>query len=50
MTKIAVGVSVTLPITCTVLNWVYPRFMNIFFPNLAGVKKEADAKKFGGVK
>lgn len=50
MTKILVGVSITLPITCTALNWVYPRFMNIFLPGLAGVKKEADAKKEGGVK
>lgn len=37
--KIAVGVFITLPITCTALNWVYPRFMEIFFPKLAGVKK-----------
>ena len=38
-TKIGVGVLVTLPITCTALNWVYPRFMELFFPRLAGVKK-----------
>ena len=39
VTKILVGVFITLPITCTALNWVYPRFMEIFFPKLAGVKK-----------
>lgn len=39
-TKIGVGVFITLPITCTALNWVYPRFMEIFFPKLAGVKKK----------
>ena len=40
ITKIGVGVFITLPITCTALNWVYPRFMEIFFPKLAGVKKD----------
>ena len=40
VTKIGVGVFITLPITCTALNWVYPRFMEIFFPKLAGVKKQ----------
>ena len=40
ITKIGVGVLITLPITCTALNWVYPRFMEIFFPKLAGVKKD----------
>lgn len=39
-TKIAVGVLVTLPITCTALNWIYPRFMDLFFPNLSGAKKD----------
>lgn len=38
-TKIGVGVLITLPITCTALNWIYPRFMEIFCPKLAGVKK-----------
>ncbi|MCM1339687.1 MAG: hypothetical protein NC191_08455 [Muribaculaceae bacterium] len=38
--KVAIGVGITLPFTCTVLNWVYPRFMEIFFPKLAGVKKD----------
>lgn len=40
ITKIGVGVFITLPITCTALNWVYPRFMELFFPKLAGVKKD----------
>ena len=44
ISKIGVGVFITLPITCTALNWVYPRFMEIFFPKLAGVKKAQQAK------
>lgn len=51
-TKIGVGVFITLPITCTALNWVYPRFMDIFFPKLSG-KKEAsqpNQNKIGGNK
>lgn len=43
VSKILVGVFITLPITCTALNWVYPRFMEIFFPKLAGAKKKAHA-------
>ncbi len=43
--KIGVGVFITLPITCTALNWVYPRFMEIFFPKLAGVKKDTVQKE-----
>lgn len=50
ISKIAIGVCITLPITCNVLNWVYPRFMEIVFPNIAGAKKSADAKKAGGDK
>jgi len=49
-TKIGVGVFITLPITCTALNWVYPRFMDIFFPKLAGKKAAAQQKKVGGDK
>lgn len=53
-TKIGVGVFITLPITCTALNWVYPRFMELFFPKLAGVKKdkgsEQEQQKVGGNK
>ncbi len=51
--KVGIGVLVTLPITCTALNWVYPRFMEIFFPKLAGVKKapyQHHAQKVGGDK
>ena len=51
--KIAVGAVITLPITCTALNWVYPRFMELFFPKLAGVKKaqtQPQAQKDGGDK
>ncbi len=36
---ITIGLFITTPITCTALNWVYPRFMEIFFPKLAGNKK-----------
>ena len=53
ITNILVGLLITLPITCTALNWVYPRFMNIFFPELANSKKsdapEEKVKK-GGIK
>ncbi|MBQ3819601.1 hypothetical protein II810_04055, partial [bacterium] len=53
-TKIGVGVLITLPITCTALNWVYPRFMELFFPKLAGVKKaqspQQQEQKVGGGK
>jgi hypothetical protein len=51
LTKIAIGACITLPITCTALNWIYPRFMELFFPKLAGVKKDnAEAKVEGGDK
>ena len=54
VTKILVGVFITLPITCTALNWVYPRFMEIFFPKLAGGKKnpspQPQQNKVGGDK
>ena len=51
-TKIGVGVFITLPITCTALNWVYPRFMDIFFPSLSGAndKKPEQNQKIGGNK
>lgn len=48
--KIIIGVFITLPITCNALNWVYPRFMEIAFPDLAGVKKKQQAKEEKGVK
>ncbi len=50
ITKVAIGVCITLPITCSVLNWVYPRFMDIFFPNLAGKTKGVQEAKNGGDK
>lgn len=43
--KIFIGVCITLPITCNVLNWVYPRFMNTFLPNLANAKKAQKARE-----
>ena len=50
-TKIGVGVLITLPITCTALNWVYPRFMDIFFPKLSGKKTDNQPNnKIGGNK
>ena len=52
-TKIGVGVLITLPITCTALNCVYPRFMDIFFPELSGAKeakKPEQNNKVGGDK
>lgn len=36
-----------LPITCSLLNWVYPRFMDIFFPELSAKKSK---KIQGGAK
>lgn len=53
LAKIAVGVFITLPITCTALNWVYPRFMDLFFPELSGAKeakKPEQNNKVGGDK
>ena len=49
VTNILVGLVVTLPVTCHALNWVYPRFMNVFFPNLANSKK-SDAPEENGKK
>ncbi len=34
----------TLPITCYVLNWSYPRIMDKFFPNLSKAKVESKKK------
>ena len=51
MTKVFVGVGVTLPLSCTALNWIYPRFMDIFFPKLAGKKTDNQPNnKIGGNK
>lgn len=46
ITNILFGLFITLPITCTALNWVYPRFMDIFFPHLSkNDKSEAPEEK-----
>ena len=51
ISKIAIGLCITLPITCTALNWVYPRFMDLCFPKLSGKKKDDSQKvKNGGDK
>ncbi len=34
-----------LPFTCTLLNWIYPRFMDIFFPNLSNKKHNNSSAK-----
>ena len=48
---ISLGLFVTVPITCHALNWVYPRFMDIFFPNLSRKKcHNASVNKNGGDK
>ena len=47
--KVGIGVFITLPITCTALNIIYPRFMDTFFPGLSGKKdKKAEAAAEGG--
>ena len=48
ITKILIGCFITLPITCCTLNWIYPRFMELFFPNLAGIKKDNNAQEQNG--
>ncbi|MBR6099135.1 hypothetical protein IKP85_05245 [bacterium] len=43
-----VGIFVSLsilPFTCTLLNWIYPRFMDVFFPNLSSKKHGKEASK-----
>ena len=43
-----VGVFVSLsmlPFTCTLLNWIYPRFMDVFFPNLSSKKHDNESAK-----
>lgn len=51
VTNILVGFFITLPLTCSALNWLYPRFMEVFFPELANSKKsdapEEKAKEGG---
>lgn len=50
ISKVIIGVCITLPITCTALNWVYPRFMDLVFPNLGKSKTEPpkEAEKVNG--
>ncbi len=48
ISKIAIGLCLTLPVTCTALNWVYPRFMDLCFPKLSGKKKDASKKVENG--
>lgn len=46
--KQIIGIFVSLailPFTCTLLNWVYPRFMDVFFPNLSSKKHDKEAAK-----
>ncbi len=46
--KQIVGVFVSLailPFTCTLLNWTYPRFMDMFFPNLSNKKHDNESSK-----
>lgn len=41
------GIAINLPIlaiTCTVLNWAYPRIMEVCFPNLSKAKKKGGNK------
>ncbi len=41
---VGLGVSLAiLPLTCSALNWVYPRFMDTFFPGLNTKKKPKQA-------
>lgn len=47
ITKVLIGVCITLPITCSALNWVYPRFMAKFFPNLAKTDNKEETKNGG---
>ncbi len=31
---------VSIPLTCVVVNWIYPKFMRLFFPEISKVKDE----------
>lgn len=35
-----------LPVTCMLLNWIYPKFMDVFFPNLSKKKQNKSDDKF----
>lgn len=45
ITGVLIGAIVTLPISCYVLNWAYPRFMDMFFPSLGKNKNVAPEEK-----
>lgn len=46
--KVGIGVFITLPITCTALNILYPRIMDLCFPSLSGKKKQPAPVEEGG--
>ena len=46
---LAIGIFATIPITCNILNWVYPKVMKLVFPKLAGAKEKQNAKERGEV-
>ena len=46
--KACIATFIMLPITCTALNWVYPRFMDLFLPGLSGKKDKAAAPENNG--
>ena len=43
-TGIVISLAV-LPITCCLLNWIYPRFMDAVFPNLSNKKHDNESKQ-----
>lgn len=45
VTGILLGL-ITLPISCSLLNWVYPKFMEAAFPNLTKNKRSQEKDKF----
>ncbi len=40
-----VGALAILPVSCSLLNWIYPRFMDAVFPNLSSKKHNNEAKE-----
>ena len=34
-----------LPVSCSLLNWIYPRFMDAFFPKLSSKKHNNESKE-----
>lgn len=45
ITGVLTGACITLPISCYLLNWAYPRFMDMFFPSLGKNKNVAPEEK-----